>query len=74
MAANNYPGRVAPLPIEEFAAFKEFASAKDKSWPCNGSCLWSFLDAAQIATSILYALGQPGLVAGTKMTMRLDTG
>jgi hypothetical protein len=53
-----------PLPIELFAAFKEFASAK--SWPCNGSRPWYFIDAAQVAASILHGLGRPGIVAGTE--------
>jgi len=58
---------VPALPVTEFAAFKQFAtSAAPKNWPCGAARPWTFADAAKAAASVVYALGEPSVVAGTE--------
>jgi hypothetical protein len=50
------------LPVDRFASFALFAHAT----PAAASWGWTFEQAAQVATSIAYALGKPSIVAGSE--------
>jgi hypothetical protein len=53
---------ILALPVEQFEDFARFArtAVPAQDW------MWTFAEAAKVATSILYALGQPSVIEGSE--------